>query len=196
MSDSSNKKEKRIEILKVAKRIFAHYGFKKTSMDDIAVDMGLAKTSLYYYFKSKNKLFKAVIEYESEILLAKLKEEVDKQDSPEEKIKSFFITRMEYLKNFINLYKLTTTIAKEVLSHAEETRIKFIDAEKKIILEILNMGLDKEIFEINNPELVALGLIASIKGLESSILSHEDRDIISSNFEEMLVVLLHGIIKK
>ncbi len=196
MQDSSHKKEKRIEILKVAKKMFAHYGFKKTSMDDIATNMGLAKTSLYYYFKSKNKLFKAVVEYESELLLTKLEEEVSKQNSPEQKIKLYFITRMNYLKKFINLHKLTTSVAREVLAYAEETRVKFLNAEKKIILEILNMGLDKKVFKIDNPELVALGLIASIKGLESSILSHDDREIISSNFEEMLNILLHGIVKK
>jgi len=196
VQDSSHKKEKRIEILKVAKKMFAHYGFKKTSMDDIATNMGLAKTSLYYYFKSKNKLFKAVVEYESELLLTKLEEEVSKQNSPEQKIKLYFITRMNYLKKFINLHKLTTSVAREVLAYAEETRVKFLNAEKKIILEILNMGLDKKVFKIDNPELVALGLIASIKGLESSILSHDDREIISSNFEEMLNILLHGIVKK
>lgn len=49
-------------ILKAARRAFARYGFEKATIKQIAAEAGLATTSLiYWYFKDKDELFKAVI---------------------------------------------------------------------------------------------------------------------------------------
>lgn len=41
--------QRREEIFEAAGRIFARYGFGKTTLDDIAASVGVKKTSLYYY---------------------------------------------------------------------------------------------------------------------------------------------------
>jgi AcrR family transcriptional regulator len=41
-------------------------------MDDVAHAVGKGKSSIYYYFNSKEDIFKAVIEYEAEILKVEL----------------------------------------------------------------------------------------------------------------------------
>lgn len=51
----------RENILKIAQDIFSKYGYKKTTLDDIANAVRKWKSSLYYYFKSKEDLFQAVI---------------------------------------------------------------------------------------------------------------------------------------
>ena len=53
--------EKHQLILNAAQKRFAHFGISKTSMEDIAADIGLSKSSLYYYFTTKEDIFKAVI---------------------------------------------------------------------------------------------------------------------------------------
>ena len=42
------------EILESAKKVFAKYGYKKTSVNDIAKAAGKAKSSLYHYFDGSN----------------------------------------------------------------------------------------------------------------------------------------------
>ena len=91
-------------------------------MDDIAESIGLVKTSLYYYYNSKEELFQAVIRNESETLIGKLRAETDKHTSPQRKHRAYFITRMEYLKELVNLYHLTKAAAQELLPLAEEER--------------------------------------------------------------------------
>lgn len=49
-------------ILRVAERIFAEKGLEGARTDAIAKAAGVNKALLYYYFKSKNDLFRAVIE--------------------------------------------------------------------------------------------------------------------------------------
>ena len=53
--------EKTQNILSAARRRFAHYGFSKVTMDEIAGDVEMGKASLYYYFPTKEDLFKAVV---------------------------------------------------------------------------------------------------------------------------------------
>jgi TetR/AcrR family transcriptional regulator len=49
--------EKRERILHAATRLFAERGFNQTDMDEIARRSGVAKGSLYNYFRSKDDLF-------------------------------------------------------------------------------------------------------------------------------------------
>ena len=47
---------KRRAALKVAARIFNEKGYHATSLDEIADEIGVTKTALYYYFKNKEQL--------------------------------------------------------------------------------------------------------------------------------------------
>jgi AcrR family transcriptional regulator len=48
-------------ILERASKIFLKFGFKKTTMDEIASLLHKSKTSLYYYFKGKEEIFKSIV---------------------------------------------------------------------------------------------------------------------------------------
>ena len=54
--------EARRSILRAAGRSFAKSGLAGARTDAIAADAGVNKALLYYYFKSKEDIFKAVIE--------------------------------------------------------------------------------------------------------------------------------------
>src|SRR5262249_46004408 len=47
--------DKRQRILEAARKRFRHYGFKKTTMQEIARDAGVAVATLYRYFKDKDE---------------------------------------------------------------------------------------------------------------------------------------------
>jgi len=57
------------EIIEVATRRFCHYGFSKTTMNEIAEDLRITKANLYYYYQDKSALIKDVICRVSDILL-------------------------------------------------------------------------------------------------------------------------------
>ena len=52
------------EILKVAKKLFSKYGFKKVSMDEIAKNAGVTKKTVYANFASKEELLNSLIKLE------------------------------------------------------------------------------------------------------------------------------------
>ncbi len=53
--------ERRNEILDVAERLFSTKGFEQTSTNDILLEIGIARGTLYYHFKSKEDILDAVI---------------------------------------------------------------------------------------------------------------------------------------
>jgi AcrR family transcriptional regulator len=63
-------KDKRAEVLDAALRVFARYGFKKTSMDEVARAARLSRQGLYLHFDSKEALFRATVAHVLEGSLA------------------------------------------------------------------------------------------------------------------------------
>ena len=54
--------EKQEYVLQIALRTFLRYGFKKTSMEDIAKAAGLTRQGLYFRFQNKDELLKCSVE--------------------------------------------------------------------------------------------------------------------------------------
>jgi AcrR family transcriptional regulator len=50
-------------ILMAATATFLRYGFKKTSMDDVAQAAGVSRQGLYLYFETKDVLFREALQY-------------------------------------------------------------------------------------------------------------------------------------
>lgn len=65
--------ERRNEILDVAERLFGTKGFDQTSTNDILNEIGIARGTLYYHFKSKEDILDAMIERISNQLVARAK---------------------------------------------------------------------------------------------------------------------------
>ncbi len=74
--------ERRNEILDAAERLFGEKGFDGTSTNDILDEVGIARGTLYYHFKSKEDILDAMIERLTGRLIANASEIVKKKDIP------------------------------------------------------------------------------------------------------------------
>jgi AcrR family transcriptional regulator len=61
MAEPSDSTARRLAILEAATGVFLRYGFKKTSMDDLARAAGLSRQGLYLHFATKEALFKDAV---------------------------------------------------------------------------------------------------------------------------------------
>ena len=190
------KVEKRDIILKVAQNLFARYGLKKTTVDEIARDARVSKGTIYHYFKSKEDIFSAVVERESKILKDKIKEAIEKEDPPQKKLRAFVLTKIHYMRELVNLYNVTKDIVTEVLPQLETARKSYFDDEMKIVKEILTEGVEKRIFTIKKIDLTALAMISALKGLEYPWVMHGKSIDIEESIDALLEILFKGIQKK
>ena len=61
--------EKQRRIVLAATSLFSRYGFKRTSIDLLAAEAGVAKPTVYAYFADKEAIFRAVVESVTDELL-------------------------------------------------------------------------------------------------------------------------------
>lgn len=69
MPPDAEQREQRI--FEAAARLISHYGYDKTSVDDIAREAGVSKGAIYLHFKSKEELFVALVLHESALAMRK-----------------------------------------------------------------------------------------------------------------------------
>lgn len=74
--------ERKNEILDVAERLFVTKGFDNTSTNDILSEIGIARGTLYYHFKSKADILDAMIERITKQLIGKAAKIFDEKDIP------------------------------------------------------------------------------------------------------------------
>lgn len=77
--------EKRI--LKAAEQIFIKKGFEAATMGDIAAEAGIGRTSLNYYFRTKEMLFEAILGNLMEMILPNIAQIVEEEGGYQDKIK-------------------------------------------------------------------------------------------------------------
>jgi AcrR family transcriptional regulator len=110
MMNSTLSKEEllRSEIIVTAQKLFQQYGLQKTTMEDIARAMGKGKSTLYYYYKSKEEIFDAVLRTEMNEVYHLSKEAVLQAQTASDKLKAFFAISFQIAKSKVNLYKMVT----------------------------------------------------------------------------------------
>jgi AcrR family transcriptional regulator len=64
--------QRRVQLLEIARDMFADRGFYKTSMDELALAAGVTKPVLYQHFKSKRALYCELLELVGAQLLGEL----------------------------------------------------------------------------------------------------------------------------
>jgi AcrR family transcriptional regulator len=97
--------DKRTHILSTAQKLFQEKGLGMATMEDVARAAGMGKSSLYYYFKSKEEIFNAVLETEiGEILLETMKR-ISSKTSLRDKLATFAAVKFDMARKRRSLYR-------------------------------------------------------------------------------------------
>jgi AcrR family transcriptional regulator len=162
------------EILLAAQKRFGTYGFEKTAMHEIASDLGMSKASLYYYFPDKESLYKAVVEKETQEYFNSLEEELKNLENPEKAFIHYAKIRMGYFRTLQNLSRVRFEENKGIRNIIHELRLRFREKERAEIVRLLDLGIEKEIFEIDNREAVANLFLDSLRGISIVFMKNQE----------------------
>lgn len=156
----------RQKLLEVARELFAHKGLEATTMNDIAAASGRGRRTLYTYFRNKEEIYYAVIEEELERLSEKMDEVAVMDIEPEEKIFTLIYTHLNIIRDTV---ARNGTLRAEFFRNiwmVEKVRKAFDVEEHRILQKVLQEGVDKGRFRIENVGLMADIVYYSVKGLE------------------------------
>ncbi len=156
------------DIIETARTLFKQTGFKKTTMGDIARSLGRAKSSLYYYYPSKEDIFEAVLHAEMDELTNQIHQAIRNATSSKEKLIIYCRCRLNKLNQLRNLSDALKTEIAELHCIMTDLRSKFDTTHVEMIKEILAEGVSNgEFKKINaeNIEMVAYLMVSSFRGL-------------------------------
>jgi AcrR family transcriptional regulator len=188
--------EVRNRIIETSRKFFARFGLFKTTVDEISQAMHMGKSSLYYYFKNKEEIFKAVIEKEVDILSERVRKAVEEAPTPQEKLKVFGIQRMKARTELANAY---SALKDEYLNHysfVQDVRRDVEARELEYVKKILLEGREKGIFSFDDAGATARGIATAFKGLEYEWALQGDDGEFGKDIDPLLAVLLHGIMNR
>lgn len=197
IDNGANKKDlNRETILQIAQEIFSKYGYKKTTLDDIANAVRKGKSSLYYYFNSKEDLFQAVIGKEVDILKQALEKVVFRSMDPEEKLREYILTKLATFRDLANLYNALENDV-TAIGFIDEIKTKNEKDEIRMIKRILIEGVRREKFHIDDLNLTAIGITTAIKGLEMPLSAGVYGSIdIEMSVDNIVKIICYGIMKR
>lgn len=195
--NGSNKKDaNRASILKIAQEIFSKYGYKKTTLDDIANAVRKGKSSLYYYFPSKEDLFQAVIQKEVDSLRHELEIVVNRNTDPVDKLRDYILTKLTTYRGMANFYNALESDV-TAIEFIENIKLRHQQEEIRMIKRILIEGVRKNIFEVYDLTLAATGITTAIKGLEMPLSAGDYSKVnLEMSVDNIVKILCYGVMKR
>jgi AcrR family transcriptional regulator len=119
-------KEKAEAILAAAQRQFGHYGYRRTAIDDIAQEAGIAKGTVYLYFKSKEEIFRALCQKLIDQVLAATEMACHTQAPIAQRLRSILAAKFDYLF--------------ELVVHGSAHARELIDAKNQLSIDLFSQA--------------------------------------------------------
>ena len=142
--------ERRLEIIQTAERLFREVGYAKCSVDMIIRDIGIAKGTFYYDFKSKEEILKAITDHTLDQIV-----EMTEQVADEPSLDA--LAKMRLLLSDSHIGDDDTQEIAEILHMPENrelheiTNIQSVLRLSPIFARIIEQGNREEVFAVERP---------------------------------------------
>lgn len=168
----------REKLIEVARQLFAHKGIENTTMNDIATASEKGRRTIYTYFKNKREIYNAVIERESEHLVARLREVVDSNLGPVEKLRVYLETRFDIVDDAVHKQdsSLKTLFGRD-FRRIDKIRRLAIVKEQELFSALIHEGVATGCFRREQAE--------RLLTLETVVFQGVDYSHLRNNFNEL-----------
>ncbi|MGB9937778.1 MAG: TetR/AcrR family transcriptional regulator [Methanobacterium sp.] len=137
------REQRQNDIIKAARKLFADKGFE-VSLNEVAREVGLGKSTLYLYFKNKESLYFAVVLRGIRIWAEMVKEEVKKGNTGLEKFVLYGNANREFSDKYPDYFRLlySPTSIKKQFNMDKMTSSEEFHEVKETFQEIMFLGID------------------------------------------------------
>jgi AcrR family transcriptional regulator len=129
--------DKRATILDAAIGLFSRYGFKRTSIDDVAREAGIAKGTVYLYFENKEVLFTEVCRHVARVFLDRTEAAFDSDAPVVERVLAILRAKFTYLYEIVH----ASPHAAEIIQSKNQVAAEIFVAADERYLDLLARAL-------------------------------------------------------
>lgn len=153
-------------ILDATDRLLARYGYKKMTIEDISVEVGIGKGTIYLHFTSKEEIVLSHVDRIVERLKDRLREIAGSDAPAAERLRSMLLTRVLFRFDSIQHY---TQSLNDLLGALRPSllarRALYFEAEAQIFAELLVAGRESGEFDFKDESAIAHALLQATNGL-------------------------------
>jgi len=185
-------------ILKVAEKIFSERGYRGATISGIAAEAGLPKANVLYYFKSKEALYKGVLN-RLYITWNSQMSEMSADSHPSDALRNYIIKKVQQSKKNPNISRI---FAAEILHggvHLKEALKGELKSQFDETCQVFHCWIEKKWMDPVNPEHLIFMLWSTTQAyadhsLQMSILL-EKSQLKPKDFEQGIELLTQVILK-
>lgn len=141
----------RDQIIKAAHDYFAHYGYAKTTVADLAREIGFSKAYIYRFFESKQAIGEAIVDECLAEIFAKAREAVESGRGANDKLRKFAKTvtsaSIDVAFNNHKIYEVATHASSENWLPVQA----YVERLQALLEDILKEGRESGEFERKTP---------------------------------------------
>jgi AcrR family transcriptional regulator len=165
------KKEK---ILEAAYQRFLHYGYSKTTMNEIAGDLSMSKALLYYYFPDKSQLYIAVMRRVANEYLSNLADKVNTFTNLKDAFEFQINVQHEFILNNYNFFDFFRLDEQNLPDAIWEIVGLVHQSERDLLVNAITTEVGKgKINPVANPTEIVELLLDALHGVNVTALSHK-----------------------
>ena len=185
------------QILDATDLMLGKFGFKKTTMEDIAVKAGVSRRTVYEYFPSKRELILASIDRVVKKAQVQMTEDAATDNAPPEKLYRMLCSRvMVRVKSVQDITRSLDSMFVEIRADYLQKRHEYFQVEAKMIAAVVREGQEKGAFGTTDPFDTAALLVRATNAYLPYSLSVEELghpDAIQADVEKLATILVSGI---
>jgi len=176
------RKQRKELILNGALEVFKTKGIEGATIDEIAIQSGFGKATLYYYFKSKEEVFSAILTNGWQKLWVDLEPTIAKSyNSPREMFLNLLLKISDNVKARPGLFEFLFNAPKKHLFESKPWA-KYQERIYSVIHTIIEEGIALGEFPNTNPKV----LFKALGGLFMGLVLMGDKKVSKKDIEKML----------
>lgn len=185
------------QVIQAAQKLFQEHGIQDVTMEDVAKAVGKAKSSLYYYYQSKDEICDAVMDVEITEMLTEITRAVDHAETIEQKIHAFCITKIRTIRKRRALYHITYDAGSKYTRTKPNynRRRKYLAREGAVLSQIITDGIEKgELRPLDKKEqdVLVFVLLSGLHGLEKEMVIEKGYNL-DPAIDTLSNVIIHGL---
>lgn len=184
----------RQRILKAAARMFLQYGFKRTTMEEIASLVGVAKGTLYLHFTSKEAIFRAMVDEQIEDALERMRAVRESGLPSEEKLIEMMRAVLLHVWDFVHQAPHAPDLWAETLRDTGHPSQHAESAARPIIADVIAEGQAAGVFapELDPVEMARL-VQSAMHGFMPPYSYINSREEIERDLPRLMTLLMEGM---
>ena len=184
--------ETRALLVEAALAAVGRVGLRKTTLEDVAAEARVSRSTMYYHFDSKRELLIAVIDHLIDRLQQTVLDDIDPAAAADVRLVQTFMALAGEVQRLLTLYTVNREVAGELVPVAQKRIDRFEAWYSELLASQIRDGVDSGLFLVEEPTLLARTILNAFEGLFNPVIN-EDWEHMVEDSQRLLAVVMRGI---